>query len=474
MGKDDAARWLLKWHPQADVQDEGGTLVIQSPLSQIALRRPSRGLRAALELLSGPGADEDQLADRFEELDGPHNLARLFYVLGQASEKGLLAHVLEVEGERLACVVPLSGDQRFRPQGLSPDSPCRLRLCRFACARRQDGQLLMESPLSPWQVALYGWKAAALFGVPAGGCTIAELHSAVSGISLKQCACLAGLLLDAGLAWRLDAQGQTPDELPPLLQWEFHDLYFHSRSRMGWHLNPIGATFPYPEQLPPAVKPAPPQPRQPPLDLHRPDIEELKGSDPPYCRVQEQRKSIRDYGEDPLTVRQVGEFLYRVARVRRTFHIQGHELTSRPYPGGGACHPLEFYLVVRSCRGIPAGLFHYQPVEHRLQPLDAPPSPLDGLLQTARWAVGEKLRPQILIVLTARFQRLSWKYQSVVYATVLKEVGVVMQTMYLAATAMGLAGCALGSGDSRLFCQAAGLDFCSESPVGEFLLGGHL
>ena len=39
------------------------------------------------------------------------------------------------------------------------------------------------------------------------------------------------------------------------------------------------------------------------------------------------------------------------------------------------------------------------------------------------------------------------------------------------ATAMDLAPCALGGGDSDLFTRAAGLDYYTETSVGEFLLG---
>jgi SagB-type dehydrogenase family enzyme len=80
----------------------------------------------------------------------------------------------------------------------------------------------------------------------------------------------------------------------------------------------------------------------------------------------------------------------------------------------------------------------------------------------------------MLIILSARFSRLFWRYESVGYALLLKDVGVLLQTMYLVATAMGLAPCALGSGDSDCFARATGLDFREESSVGEFLLGGAL
>ena len=70
-----------------------------------------------------------------------------------------------------------------------------------------------------------------------------------------------------------------------------------------------------------------------------------------------------------------------------------------------------------------------------------------------------------------RRPRIAWKYASLAYALTLKHVGVLYQTMYLAATAMGLAPCALGAGDSDLFARAAGVDYYAETSVGEFLLG---
>jgi SagB-type dehydrogenase family enzyme len=57
------------------------------------------------------------------------------------------------------------------------------------------------------------------------------------------------------------------------------------------------------------------------------------------------------------------------------------------------------------------------------------------------------------------------------YSALLKNVGVLYQTMYLVATAMNLAPCALGAGDSDLFARAVGLDYYAETSVGEFLLG---
>jgi SagB-type dehydrogenase family enzyme len=64
-----------------------------------------------------------------------------------------------------------------------------------------------------------------------------------------------------------------------------------------------------------------------------------------------------------------------------------------------------------------------------------------------------------------------WAYEGLAYALVLKHVGALMQTMNLVATAMGLAGCALGTSTPHAFRHLTGHDPLVEDVVGEFLLG---
>jgi SagB-type dehydrogenase family enzyme len=191
----------------------------------------------------------------------------------------------------------------------------------------------------------------------------------------------------------------------------------------------------------------------------------------------EARRSIRQYGDPPITARQLGEFLYRVARVRRLLPPdpaaggRPYAVSSRPYPSGGATYDLELYVTANTCLDLPAGLYHYEPLGHQLERLTERTAEVEALLRDAQASAGLAEPPQVLITLASRFQRLSWKYAAMAYATTLKNVGVLYQTMYLAATAMGLAPCALGGGNADLFARAAGTDYYAESSVGEFMLG---
>jgi SagB-type dehydrogenase family enzyme len=200
-------------------------------------------------------------------------------------------------------------------------------------------------------------------------------------------------------------------------------------------------------------------------------VDELKQSDLPFTKVLEERKSLRAHGDTTLTANQLGEFLYRAARVREIIPTEHGELCNRPYPAGGAMYELEIYAVVNRCEGLRAGLYHYQPDDHRLSKVAERTQQVERLLEAARHTAVQEHQPQVLFIITARFQRVTWKYQSMAYALILKHVGVLYQTMYLVGTAMGLATCALGGGDSDLFAAATGLDYYAESSVGEFILG---
>jgi nitroreductase len=51
---------------------------------------------------------------------------------------------------------------------------------------------------------------------------------------------------------------------------------------------------------------------------------------------------------------------------------------------------------------------------------------------------------------------------------------VLMQTLYLMASDMGLGGCAIGTTNIDLFEKMTGLKFHAEGPVGQFALGREL
>jgi SagB-type dehydrogenase family enzyme len=472
---------MLSWREGVTVSAVGdGSLVVQGPDGRVSLQRLAPVVLKAFRRIDPPGQEEDHLAELVQD-GGNGSLARWYYYLERLSRRGLLCHFAQANGTRLATLVAISSSFAARPTSLPADR--RFMLSRFACLRREGGEAVLESPLAHARVILNDCRTAAIVGALAMPATAEEIAARVGDIPVEGVHHVVTLLLRAGMiAEARVGENCADDEDAALQTWAFHDLLFHARSRKGRFDAPYGAT----NHMAGRVAPAPalkPVPAGRARDLYRPDMAQLERDDPPLARVQEQRISVRDFdSEYPITDRQLGEFLFRVARVKdcQEVMVATHhgpiqmDFASRPYPAGGGLYELELYAAVSLCSNLEGGLYHYDPLGHRLAQLCGRTAEVEGLLRdAAESAAIPQADLQVLLILAARFPRLAWKYESIAYALILKHVGVVFQTMYLAATAMGLGPCAIGGGDADLFARAAGTDYCAETSVGEFLLGSQ-
>lgn len=467
-----AERLLLSFQKYVSVEHEDGLSQVRTRLNTQKLRAPGPGMRAVLDCLAGGGATADELAALVHADDG--SFATLYYRLKQWEKWRLLRYTLVIGGAAFLTVEPIGQAFAIEPGPVAEHA--RFALSRFALCRRSDGDLTLESPLSHARVVLAP-QAGALLGGLVQPRSAGELATQL-GMSVGDARDLLSLLASQGLLSAVGDDGVLAESADQTLQqWNFHDLLFHARSRTGRQDYAFGATFRFLGAIEPqpAVKP----PMSPDvIALHKADIEQLKAGDQPFTRILEERCSVREYGDQPISLAQLGEFLYRVARVRAIvprYSRPGmvYEASNRPYPGGGAGYELELYLTVNTCDGLAAGLYHYDPLNHQLERLSGRTAHLEQLLSDAWTSAAQLCTPQVLITYASRFQRMGWKYDAMAYAATLKNVGALYQTMYLVATAMNLAPCGLGSGNSDLLAQAAGLDYLKESSVGEFMLGSR-
>lgn len=180
-----------------------------------------------------------------------------------------------------------------------------------------------------------------------------------------------------------------------------------------------------------------------------------------------------------MTAGQLGEFLYRSVRIKSLLPPSPEkglpcEASMRPCCSGGAIHPLEVYLSVHRVEGLESGFYHYDPLRHELEGISAWTPMVQRLMVEACGATGVIDRyADVLLTLAARVPRTAWKYQTIAYSLILKDLGALFQQMYLVATAQGLAPCAIGGGNSDLFAQVSGLDYYEETAVGEFILSSR-
>jgi SagB-type dehydrogenase family enzyme len=413
--------------------------------------------------------------------DGVGEWGKLHEVLKRLS--GSVVHSLGLyDGEGpLLSAVPISRTAAFHLAEIGPAEP--LRLSKFAAMRAFSGELLLESPLAEYQVLLHRELATRVVAALSTAVTVTELATTLD-VAEPIVADIVAYLIASGIVLRGEWQGAprsarfAEDEDPSLIRWSHHDLLFHSRSRLGRYGGPAGAVFPHADRLPspPLVKPVPKGPR---FDLYRPELPELVAGDPPLTAVIENARLCPELSDRPVTAEQIGELLFRAARIRSIAPASAgadvtYPVSDRPYLGINGLHELELYLSLNRCAGLPAGIYHYDPKDHALTLINDSETERGELLDHASVAAGTTRRPPVLITIAARVARASWMYGGIAYSLTLTHVGALQQTLCLVATAMGLAPCVPAIDPGDIADSALRLDWPAEIGVGEFILGYRL
>lgn len=340
-------------------------------------------------------------------------------------------------------------------------------LSRFAVIHFDGGGLCIETPFSTGSLTVFTKRAVSLLWNLATPSSLSNLVDGCDNLGEQLIGAILGTLQAIGAIRKV--KNEEPE---PLLQWEWHDAIFHARSRKGRTIKPVGGTYRF-------------------LGKHSPEGALPKRSWSEKIKLPEgtlpenvvelnnlllSRKSIRS-SRVPINVAQLGIFLHMVGRnlnivPANTEPGQHYDTVRRTYPGGGACHELELYVLVNRCVGLERGVYWYNGDKDALFVVAKPTPHSERLISSAALSMGSEQLPDILICISARFGRVNWKYEGLAYATILKNVGVLFQTMYLVATALELAPCAIGSGNTLDFLSVTkGEPFIEES-VGEFALSG--
>ena len=148
------------------------------------------------------------------------------------------------------------------------------------------------------------------------------------------------------------------------------------------------------------------------------------------------RRSVRDFVREPLTLRQVSQILWAA---------QGETARDglRTAPSAGALYPLESYLQAGDVRGLEPQMYHYRSHGHELVRV------VDGdQRERLAHAASEQLwisEAAAVIVLCAVYGRTTRKYGERGRMYVHMEAGHVVQNICLEAAALGLGSTVVGA-----------------------------
>lgn len=148
-----------------------------------------------------------------------------------------------------------------------------------------------------------------------------------------------------------------------------------------------------------------------------------------------QRRSVRTYANEPLTLQQVSQLLYSAQGI--TDPATGH----RAAPSAQATYPVKLYLVAANVKDLPAGVYLYVPQGHKLQLV------VSGDQRANVGPQPQMQKAPALFVFSADFTEIGPKYGARADRFASLEVGHSAQNILLEEVALGLIGVPMGGFD---------------------------
>lgn len=151
-----------------------------------------------------------------------------------------------------------------------------------------------------------------------------------------------------------------------------------------------------------------------------------------------QRRSVREFSAIPITLRQLGQLLWAAQGITS-------DDGRRASPSAGALYPLEVYVLAGNVESLAPGVYHYEPVGHRLTRVYGG----DARQVLAAAALGQHaiVEAAAVIVLTAVVERTAHKYGRRAERYVDMEAGHAAQNLWLQAVALHLGLVSMGAFD---------------------------
>lgn len=180
------------------------------------------------------------------------------------------------------------------------------------------------------------------------------------------------------------------------------------------------------------------------------------------------RRSARTFHpERPLPFGRLVALLKSACGVGRT---ESDGLTYRTWPSAGGLFPIDIFVSMQNVQDTPQVLARYNPLAHRLT-VHGDASHTTALASALHAAPSWAADAGALLVLVGQFWKSKHKYGTRGYRYCLLDAGHLGQNVCLAATALEMSACPVGSFDETIIERALSLDGVDESPIHVIALG---
>jgi len=174
-------------------------------------------------------------------------------------------------------------------------------------------------------------------------------------------------------------------------------------------------------------------------------------------RALRQRKSIRDFQQQPISKEQLSYLLWASTGIQRVEN--GYEF--RTAPSAGALYPIETYVIVNDVIDLEEGVYHYSIKAHQLEQLK--PGQFRQEITAAALGQGMCQTSAVVFVWSAVFERCKWKYGQRAYRYIYLDAGHIAENLALAAVSLNLGSCEIGALYDNQVNAILGIDGIEES-----------
>ncbi|MHC4982818.1 MAG: SagB/ThcOx family dehydrogenase [Planctomycetota bacterium] len=168
----------------------------------------------------------------------------------------------------------------------------------------------------------------------------------------------------------------------------------------------------------------------------------------------DQRTSVRQYAPAAITLDQLSYLLWCTQGVRE---VIDRRATFRTVPSAGARHALETYLLINRAGQLPAGLYRYLALNHKLGEVSLGEH---HAAEVQRGCLGQEMvsHSAVTFIWSAVAERMTWRYGERGFRYLYLDAGHVCQNLYLAAESIGCGVCAIAAFDDDEMNRVLSLD----------------
>ena len=187
----------------------------------------------------------------------------------------------------------------------------------------------------------------------------------------------------------------------------------------------------------------------------------------------ENRKSRRQYKDEPLTLEELSFLLWASQGVKSVYERNNKSYaTFRTVPSAGSRHPFETYLLINNVTELKKGLYRYLAIEHKLMFICELKNQSERITEAT---LGQKFtgNAAVVFIWSCVAYRGEWRYNIAAHKAMLLDAGHICQNLYLACEGIKVGTCAIAAYDQEKVDKIIDVDGENEftvylSPVGKY------